>query len=231
MNHLVVSMVTILFPGILSAIVADKITVHSKWEPLKFGVYALCLGILSYVTLQTLAYGYNCIEYLQKDKSVLNNIEWYTLNIWSIVVDEKPSIVPWEIVVATLLSIPVAFFSSFLINYKIFNKIAKKISITAKYGDENLFSFYLNAKEVDWIYIRDIEANITYQGQVISYSENEKIQEIVLAKVTLFKYEDSEELYSVPSIYITKEMGKFIIEAIPPDYLGDETNDREKTTE
>ena len=84
---------------------------------------------------------------------------------------------------------------------------------------------------MDWIYIRDIEANITYQGKVISYSENEKIQEIVLAKVTLFKYEDSEKLYSVPSIYITKEMGKSIIEAIPPDYLGDETNDREKTTE
>ena len=52
------------------------------------------------------------------------------------------------------------------------------------------------------------------------YSENEHIQEIVLSEVTVFNYEDSEELYFIPTIYLTKPIGKFIIEAIPSESLG-----------
>lgn len=55
---------------------------------------------------------------------------------------------------------------------------------------------------------------------VVLYSENDHMQELVLSDVTVFRYEDSAELYSVPKLYICKEMGSFVIEAIPPNLLG-----------
>ena len=114
-----------------------------------------------------------------------------------------------------------------VINYKVFNKLAQKINVSSKYGDENLYSYYLNAKEIDWVYVRDIENNLTYQGRIESYAENDHMQEMVLYDVTVFRYQDSVQLYSVPTIYLNKEMGKFIIEAIPKELLGEE-NDNQK---
>ncbi|MDX8391571.1 MAG: hypothetical protein R8K53_03255, partial [Mariprofundaceae bacterium] len=112
------------------------------------------------------------------------------------------------------LSIPIAALVSKAINKKVLNRMAQCLSISDKYGDENLFSFYLNAEETNWVYVRDPERKFTYRGQVYSFSENESIQELVLVNVTVFQYEDSEELYSLPSIYLSKEAGRFIIEAV-----------------
>ena len=67
---------------------------------------------------------------------------------------------------------------------------------------------------------------MTYQGRIDSYAENENMQELVMHSVTVFRYEDSEELYSVPSVYLTKNAGKFIIEAIPEELLGEDNGNK-----
>lgn len=156
-------------------------------------------------------------------------IEWSNLNVWSIIEDSnaKPDLL--EIFQSTLFAFPVSFITSFLINHKIFNKFAKLLKVSNKYGDENLFSYYLNAREIDWIYVRDPDNNLTYQGRIVSNSENDHIQELVLSEVTVYRYVDSAFLYSVPTVYLTKAMGQFIIEAIPNILLGD--NNGEETTD
>ena len=127
-----------------------------------------------------------------------------------------------------LISIPLSFIISWIVNYKILNKIGEFFNVSTKYGDENLYSYYLNTNEIDWIYIRDVDNNLTYQGRVFSFSENSNIQEIVLYDVTVYRYEDSAELYHVPTIYLAKKSGSFRIEAVPQEYLKEEKNE-EKT--
>lgn len=215
MNQLLVTLIIILLPGILATVICDKIIVHSKWTSFKFSLYSLILGIFTYSILQILVF----INDLISARSI--SVEkWSYLNIWDFVISNNQSVPAVEVTIATALSLPIALFAALAINHKLFNKLAQALYISTKYGDENLYSYYLNAKEIDWIYIRDIHNNLTYQGRVVSYSENEKIQEIVLSEVTVFRYEDSAELYSVPTIYLNKEMGGFIIEAIPTDLFG-----------
>ena len=216
MNQLVVTLAIILLPGIVAAVISDKITVHSKWTPFKFVLYAFVLGVFSYALLQI---GRFILDVLDTPND--SPIEWTYLQVWSNAVSEKPKIPGWEVVIALVCSVPTALFASYLVNYKIFNKLAQKIRVSSKYGDENLYSYYLNAREIDWVYVRDISNNITYQGRVLSYSENDDIQELVLSEVTIFRYDDSTELYSVPTIYLSKPIGTFIIESIPPDLLGE----------
>lgn len=216
MNQLVVTLIVILLPGIIATVICDKITVHSKWTSFKFGIYALVLGVFSYSILQLIYYAYDIIKYCS-----FSPAKWHHLSTWNAAVADNPSIPALELALAFMLSIPVSFFAAFLINHKIFNKIAQKIHVSSKYGDENLFSYYLNAKEIDWIYVRDIENNLSYQGRIVSYSETEVMQELVMSEVTVYRYGDSAELYSVPTIYLTKDTGKFIIEAIPQNLLGE----------
>ena len=70
-----------------------------------------------------------------------------------------------------------------------------------------------------------IENNLAYQGRVESYEECDYMQELVMYDVAVFRYEDSVQLYSVPTVYLTKEMGRFIIEAIPKELLGEANDD------
>ena len=223
MNQLVVTLIVILLPGIIANVICDKIAVHSKWTSFKFSLYALVLGIFSYVSLQVIYYALDIYR-----ECKLFGVSWTHLSVWDISTNGKAGIPAKEVFFASLLSLPVSFFAAFLINRKVFFKFGSKIGVTSKYGDENLFSYYLNAKEIDWLYIRDIENNLTYQGRIVSYSENEQMQEVFMSDVTVFRYEDSAELYSVPSVYISKEIGKFSIEAVPNELLGEE-NDREET--
>lgn len=213
MSQLLVTLVVILFPGILSAIIYDKITTHSKWDSFKFSLYSLVLGIFSYSFLQAI--------YLVSDivKSLDLPETWTWLSIWQHALEPNGSINASEIFGAAIVSLPVALASSYIINHKLFNKLAGLLRVSQKFGDENLFSYYLNSKDVDWIYVRDQEDDITYQGRIVSFSEGEHCQELVLTEVSVFQTTDSKLLYEIPSIYICKKFGSFIIESIPNELM------------
>lgn len=225
MNQLVVTLIVILMPGIIANVICDKIAVHSTWSSFKFSLYAFVLGMSCYVCLQIIYYAHDYTH-----AASFSEMTFSHLKVWSASVADNPKIPAIEVIFATIISLPISLIAAFFINHKIFNKIATGLGISTKYGDENLFSYYLNANEIDWIYIRDIDKKLTYQGRIVSYSENDLIQEIVMSEVTVYNYEDSEELYSIPTIYLTKPLGVFIIEAVPLEYLGAE-NDRQTTTE
>ncbi|HEX5057325.1 MAG TPA: hypothetical protein VFX02_12620 [Gammaproteobacteria bacterium] len=222
MNQFLATLVIILLPGIIAAVICDEITVHRKWTSFRFSLYALVLGILSYIVLQLIypiVGAVNvCFEY----------IRWKDLKVWKTPFSVNPEIPVNEVIFATILSLPVAFLAAYVINQRIFNKISQKIGVSSKYGDDNLYSYYLDT--VDWIYVRDSEGGLTYQGRIMAFSETDQIQELVMSEVTVFRYSDSKELYSVPTIYLTKEMGKFVIETISEDYLEGAKNDDKKTS-
>lgn len=140
-----------------------------------------------------------------------------SLHVWDATSQNSTNIYPREIIFASICAILNALWISFLINYKCMTKFAQKMRISKKYGDENLFTFYLESNEVVWVYIRDKENNLTYKGKVLSFSENDRIQEVVLEAVSVYRYEDSEFLYDISSVYLTKEQGKFVIENILQD--------------
>jgi hypothetical protein len=51
------------------------------------------------------------------------------------------------------------------------------------------------------------------------HSESEHVRELVLDHVTIYRYEDSARLYSVPTMYLSREIGKLVIETVPRELL------------
>ena len=209
MSQLVVTLVVIMFPGIISAIISDKITFHQKWDSFKFSLYSLVLGVMSYVGLQA--------GWLLFDMYRAGGIptQWTWLGIWQAALKAESSVNSIEVFCATAFALPVALIASFCVNHKIFNKIARLLRVSTKFGDENLFSYFMGGKDVDWIYIRDKPDDLTYEGQVISFAENPSCHEMVLADVKVYRYSDSEFLYEVPFVYLCKPFGSIVIESIP----------------
>ena len=110
MNQLVVTLIVILLPGIIAAVISDKITVHSKWNTFKFSLYAFVLGVMSYAALQLIYYSYDII------KSCSFNVpSWSHLSIWHSATVDNPNVPANEVVYAVALSLPISFFASFLV--------------------------------------------------------------------------------------------------------------------
>lgn len=207
MSQFAVTLVVIMFPGIIAAIVADKITSHSKWDSFKFGLYSLVLGIFCYSLLQVISLIFDFFI----DDGFLSRWNW--LSIWDRAAKSDSVVNPYEVGCAVLLCFPVAFAASFAINHKIFNKAASFFRVSKKFGDENLFSYFMNGDGIDWVYIRDRNSNLTYEGQVMSFAENNTCHEVVLANVKVYTYEGSVFCYEVPYIYLCKPIGEIVIES------------------
>lgn len=216
MNELLIVITLIFFPGIIAAIICDKITVHKQWTQFKYLLYSFILGISSYAFLQLIIYLYNFIA-----GCYTLNWEFYHLTIWDSLLNSNYSINKFELLFGTLASIVVAYLFAYIVNHKILNGLARKLRVSTKYGDENLFSYYLNTENIVWVYVRDIKNNLTYQGVVVAFSETGNKQEIVLSDVTVYRYEDSARLYDVPTMYLSEESDSFIIEQVPENLLGE----------
>jgi len=208
-NDLAILVGLISFPGLVATIICDKILVHTeRWGSFKYLIYTFIFGVASYLSLQLFS-------------ALLGSIDRHlpflstnpTLSVWSTLLDHSSKPQWGEIAWATLIAPLIAGLAALAVNKKIVNKVVQKLGISDKYGDENLFSYYLNSPDVAWVYVRDIQNNLSYRGLVRSFSETKEIQELVLTDVTVFDYKESDELYRVASIYLTKPIGAFIIEA------------------
>ena len=210
MNELAVSVGVILFPGLIASIICDKIASHSpKWRVFKYVVYSFVFGVICYATLEFLS------DFLHVAGKFLWNVQApppVPLHVWSIATAQKADINLFEVAIATLMAPFVAVAAVLTNNYKILNSIAQRAKISYKFGDENLFSYYLNRDDISWVWIRDKSADLSYAGKVISWSETDHIQEVVLSNVVVYRYSDSEELYSLPSVYLARPTGTFVIE-------------------
>lgn len=223
MNELAIAVAIVLFPGLIATAIADKITSHcQKWDSFKYGIYSFIFGVACYVALEVLVRFLNYLPNCLTPDSLVNS-----LSVWQFVNPPTTRINPSEVIFATAISPFIAFAAAFLVNHKVFNEIARRFRVSNKYGDENLFSFYLNAKEIDWVYVRDPKNKLTYEGRVVSYSETDTIQEIVLSDVSVYAYHDSTKLYDIPSIYLANAIGIFIIEAVPQNFLENENDTKE----
>ena len=208
MNDLAVLIGLISFPGLIATVICDKLLVHAeRWNSFKYGIYTFIFGVGSYVVLQFLAWvtslGCRHLPFLSQHP---------TLGLWNTLSSGQHlhfSEVAW----ATGLSPLIALAAVYCVNKKHMTRFAQRFGISNKYGDENLFSYFLNSPDVLWVYLRDPAAGFSYMGAVRSFSETKEVQEITLTDVTVYSYDDSEPLYKLDSIYLSKPLGTFTIES------------------
>jgi len=205
MNQLVISLIVLLVPGVIAALIYDAITQHKEWTNFTFSITAIVFGWFSYLPLYLFnalfaycgfPFHFSIFETLIR---LLNG-------------DKIGSAIYIDIITASIFSIFIAAIASACDNYKIFTRIARYCKISNKYGDENLFSYFLNSNEIDWVYIRAKTQGYTYLGVVLTHSETRDIQEIALGNVDIYDYETSAFLYHSDSLYLCGKAGDFVIE-------------------
>lgn len=195
-SELTLKLILLLIPGSIACVIYERLTIHKQWNSFKFITNAILFGAISYLSAQFI------FNICRTDTSF--DSFWENLPTKEI---------PYSAIIkASLVSVFIGLISTGLDQYKILNRLGKRLKLTNKYGDENLFSYFLNAKDVEEIYVRDLESGLTYHGLVNSFSENDEIKELVLIDVAVYDYETSELLYEIDKIYLSKSKDNLIIE-------------------
>lgn len=196
-SDLTLRLIVLFIPGVIAALIVNELTVHKSWSSFQNGAYIILLGFLSHLSYHFLQLPF-CWLFARASANGGG-----TPFFWKSLIDKSVPIEPLELLGAALLGVIVGLIVSAFIQHKVLNRVAKFLRISDKYGDENLFSYFLNAKDVELVYIRDRENKYTYEGFVSSFSETSGIREIVLTEVKVYDFDTSEELYAMPRIYLS----------------------------
>jgi hypothetical protein len=128
----------------------------------------------------------------------------------------------WATCIGTILAILWIYGAT----YKVLWNILNIIKASKRYGDEDVWDFTLNSREpvVEYAHFRDFANELVYAGWVSTFSETDKLRELVLRDVQVFNFE-GEMQYEVPLIYLARTPENIHIEfpyrgrgtELPPD--------------
>jgi hypothetical protein len=195
-SELTIKLIIILIPGAIASKIYQRLTTKNKFSPFELFVNSVMLGGLSYLTTSFF------VDICNSSNTLIE--------FWNNLPSKK---IPYkDVLLACITSVFLGIVISAIDNYKVLNKVAKFLRVTKKYGDENLFLYFLNADNVEEVYVRDKNSGFTYHGIIDSYSENNNYHEIVLRQVMVHDYETSASLYELDKIYICKNKNELTIE-------------------
>lgn len=191
------------FPGILCAYLIDQLTVHRPREAFFFLLQSFVCGIACYFTYWagvSLA-GWACSTFTCPEVTFLRALTDGTL--------------PFsfrEIAFVSIVAVVIACIVSVASRFKVLNRCARKVGLTKKFGELDVWGYLLNMPEVAWVTVRDHKNDLIYDGWVQSFSDDSKDAELLLRDVSVYKNESGERLYQVGAVYLSRDREEISIE-------------------
>ena len=111
--------------------------------------------------------------------------------------------------VAMIFSLIIAIIFTKLDSHNTIFKLAKKTNLTYKVSSKPVWETSLSQKE--YVVVRDYVSKNTFYGQVIEYSDDSSIRELLLKDVSVFT-EESQLLYNAEEVFLSREHNEFSIE-------------------
>lgn len=202
-SEVTVRLLLVFFPGIICAMVVDALTVHRERKLWSFVLNSFVLGftcyLLTFALWQVLSPGHVTImESLLEVKAK----------------EGKEALAVVEIVVATVLSIPLAFGVSYASNHKLLHRMARGLRVTKKFGDLDVWGYLFNSDIPEWVVVRDLEEDLAYEGWVEAFSDTADDNELFLRDVRVVNNTTGDEIYRVGGLYLARARGKLTIEFV-----------------
>lgn len=210
MNTLTVSLVAIMIPGVIMALIYDTYTQHKPWDSFRYILMSVVFGITTYLVMQAGLSAYQFLTGIQDTKS----IQWHLLSVWTVANGEdKITINPLEILYGGVLAVPFGLTAVFMSTKRTLHEYLLRKGISNKYGDDNVFirSAELMHQRCGECYVLLHEDNLLIHGRIYLYNESEKTQELGLLNVTVLHAESGKVLWMTNFLYLSKEYGKMII--------------------
>ena len=191
-------------PGLVGFyLIVDKLTVHRRFKLHAVLLYSLLQGFGSYGV-----YGLIVWALLAARKIGTADVVFFrAIRDAAIVVDFR------EVALVTGISVILGFIVSAFISHKLLYRFARRLRITRKFGDLDVWAFLMTSPDVSaWVIVRDLEQDLMYAGYVQLFSESGARDELFLRDVTVYRNSTAEERYQTPGLYLPRARRHLLIE-------------------
>ena len=189
---LLLQLAVIFLPGIIWARFDASYAAKEKPSDVEFFIRSFIFGIIVYT-----------VEFL-----IFSTLDWH-FTMADLTDAARREIVSkdiaYEIAGGIVISLILSLVWLYLCNYRILVWTLHKIRATKKFGDEDLWDYTFNLRDiaVEYVHVKDFANQYIYAGWVNTFSESGKLRELVLLNAIVYNF-DSEELYRTPRVYLAR---------------------------
>ncbi len=198
MTELSLRLALLFLPGIVAALLVEKLVPTRDWSTPRLALYSLVLGLICYIIYAFLKAAYLC--------------HWPpSINLFRSLMGGA-SLDLLEIICTTAISLPVGIFVSLPLNSHWINRFGQAIRVSDKFGALDVWARTFNSTETTWVVVRDLEQNLAYDGWVEAFSDTYDVNELFLRDVQVFQSNTSSFLYELEAVYLSRPKDKLTIE-------------------
>jgi len=199
MTELTLRLALLFLPGIICALLVERLVPTSVWSTARLALYSLVLGLICYLLYALLDAALTC--------------KWPPrVDLLKSLTDNSPLDFE-EIFSATIAAPLVGIGVSLALNRHWLNRFAKVIRVSNKFGDIDVWAHTFNSADLDaWVVVRDFDHDLAFEGWVNSFSETYDVNELLLRDVRVYQSSTATFLYAVDSMYLTRAKDKLSIE-------------------
>lgn len=201
LSSFLIRIIFLALPGIVASILYRRLKGKSSLKDWEDVLEILLFSLLSYAF-----YGLGV--------TILNRVGWAHSTVTSFQAFSDETIpISWpEVVIASAVGTLLAFAASALYTHKTINRIGRFVGVTKRYGDEDVWDYFHNINEVQWVFVRDHKLDLIYFGWILVYSDSEKGRELLLRDVRVYSNSSNDLLYEVSLMYVSREPFDLTIE-------------------
>lgn len=126
----------------------------------------------------------------------------------------------FDLVIPFCVAATVGMVAASVANRKLLYRwIARPLGIQ-RYGDEDVWTYLMNSKDLEWVFLRDYRYGLAYKGWIQLYSDSGTSRELLMNDVEVFDNASGKCLYGVPRLYISRDQHEISVEIMETNAEG-----------
>ena len=206
LSVLTLRVVLLFFPGVLCALVVHSLTIQRERTTPQFLTSAFVYGVSTYLLLAGIR------EVCAGGARVFGWSSPPRVTFFDVLTNERARIAWGEITLSALVALLLAVLVSAAVNHNVLHRLAGRLRVSRRFGQADVWGHFLDSPKTNWIIVRDVNADLMYEGWVDAFSDTGADPQLLLSEVSVYRASTGTKLHDRKRVYLTPRKESVIIE-------------------
>lgn len=206
LSVLTLRVVLLFFPGVLCALIVHALTAQRERSTPEFLTSAFVFGVSTYLLLAGFREVY---------AAGAQELGWKSpphVTFFDVLTDERARIAWGEIALSAGVAVLLAVLVAAAANHNLLYRAAERLRVSRRFGEADVWGHFLDSPKTNWIIVRDVQADLLYEGWVDAFSDTGAAPELLLSEVSVYQASSGTKLHDRKRVYLTPRKESVIIE-------------------
>ena len=208
LSALTLRVLLLFFPGVICALIVRALTNRRERATPEFLIDSFVLGVGTYLLLAGIRSG--CAVFTRL-------VGWPSppeVTFFDVLINDGGRISWGEIFLSAVVAVLLGGMLSAIANHHGVHRVAERLGISRKFGDPDVWSYFLNSPDILWVAVRDVATDTVYEGEVEAFSDTGATPELLLRRVKVSRSSTDAKLYECDRVYLSRDRSSLVVEQL-----------------